>query len=155
MKGFEEFKNDLGQRESSNNYRCVNSLGFLGRYQFGKPRLWDLGLSIDGWRPKNFIEIPNYIRQLTRDQFLNDSVLQDKIFRDHVKNLSIRITVRYAAESARFTLSGLVAGAHLKGLGGVKSFIEGKDNEDAYGTKISEYIEKFKGYDLTEFLRNK
>jgi len=48
------------------------------------------------------------------------------------------------------TISGLVAGAHLKGLGGVRKFLKGKDNADAYGTKISEYIEKFGGYDLSD-----
>ncbi len=48
------------------------------------------------------------------------------------------------------TISGLVAGAHLKGIGGVKKFLKGKDNADAYGTMISEYIEKFGGYDLSD-----
>jgi len=44
----------------------------------------------------------------------------------------------------------LVAGAHLKGLGGVRKFLKGKDNADAYGTKISEYIKRFGGYDLSD-----
>lgn len=48
------------------------------------------------------------------------------------------------------TISGLVAGAHLKGIGGVRKFLKGKDNADAYGTKISEYIKKFGGYDLND-----
>ncbi len=48
------------------------------------------------------------------------------------------------------TISGSVAGAYLKGLGGVRKFLKGKDNADAYGTKISEYIEKFGGYDLSD-----
>jgi len=48
------------------------------------------------------------------------------------------------------TESGCVAGVHLKGWGGLKDFlINKKDNSDALGTPISEYISKFGGYNLT------
>jgi hypothetical protein len=73
----------------------------------------------------------------------------------HVHNLADSIAKKHAdalgktINGIEITLSGLVAGAHLKGLGGVKQFLQGKDNEDALGTKISEYIKKFGGYDLT------
>jgi hypothetical protein len=144
MKDFEQFKKDLGFRESGNKYYCVNSLGFLGRYQFGKPRLYDLGFSIDGFTPKGFA--PKKI--ITKEQFLNDPQLQDALFTKHIKGLCNSIRNKYPEAIEKYTLSGLAAGAHLKGLGGVKQFLNGIDNADAYGTEISEYIKKFAGYNL-------
>lgn len=144
MKPYLEFKNALGQRESGNNYQIVNTLGFLGRFQFGKPRLHDLGFSIDGFTPKG--RAPKKI--ITKEQFLNDPTLQDQLFDKHVAWLGRAITSKYPEGIQKYSLSGLVAGAHLKGLGGVRDFLNGKDNADAYGTKISEYINKFKDYEI-------
>ncbi len=144
MKPYSEFKNALGQRESGNNYQIVNTLGFLGRFQFGKPRLWDLGFSIDGYTPKG--RAPKKI--ITKEQFLNDPTLQDQLFDNHVVSLGRAIASKYPEGVQKYSLSGLVAGAHLKGLGGVRDFLNGTDNADAYGTQISEYINKFKDYEI-------
>jgi hypothetical protein len=47
----------------------------------------------------------------------------------------------------KITLSGLLAGAHLLGPSNVKDFLDkGEVAEDANGTPITEYIEKFGGY---------
>jgi len=155
-KNFLKFKIDLGDRESSGDYKAVNSLGFLGRFQFGKPRLWDLGYSIDGWKPSwwSYKRLSSYkVSIITKQQFLDDPILQDRLFLDHISRLKKVIRRKYSKyynhwNSVWLSESGLVAGAHLKGLGGVKQFMNGEDNSDAYGTKISEYIEKFAGYDL-------
>ena len=156
---------------------CVNEFGFLGFYQFGKPRLWDLGLSIDGWKPRWWS--PQRLKQykvyiISEIEFLLNSDLQDTIFRAHIQDLRKQIQKKYSKHygcetwdiwgmndltvlsggvamskpNIIITESGLVAGAHLKGLGGVKQFLKGNDNVDALGTKISEYIEKFAGYEL-------
>lgn len=144
MKPYLEFKNALGQRESGNNYQIVNTLGFLGRFQFGKPRLYDLGFSIDGFTPKGMA--PKKI--ISKAQFLNDPALQDQLFDKHVVALAKVIRSKYPEGVLKYSLSGLVAGAHLKGLGGVRDYLNGKDNADAYGTQISEYINKFKDYEI-------
>jgi hypothetical protein len=57
------------------------------------------------------------------------------------------------------TESGILAAAHLAGAGNVKKYLRSygeNDVEDAYGTSISEYLEKFSGYDLSKVyaLRN-
>lgn len=169
MKDYEDFKNDLGERESSNNYQCENDFGYLGRYQFGKPRLWDLGYSIDGWHPL----LRGRKKNISKEDFLNNPQLQDEIFYNHVKDLVIRIRKNYlkyyggwyipeaeevilwnqmilpSEDSILLTESGMVAGAHLKGMGGLNKFLKGKDNADALGTKISEYVKRFGGYDLS------
>jgi hypothetical protein len=166
MKGsFLDFANALGERESNNNYRCINTLGYLGRFQFGKPRLYDLGYSIDGWCPKD----QPIKKILTKEQFRNDSALQDALFKKHVslyKNFCLKKYSEFIDKEVNgiiITISGLVAGAHLLGWGndakdekgnykspGVKHFlISGIDSKDGYGTKISEYISKFGDYDLS------
>lgn len=152
MKGFEEFKEALKKRESGNNYRIINKYGFLGAYQFGKPRLYDLGYSVNGWKPKNKPEK----QFISTEEFLNNEELQDKLFFTHIERLKNYFNRRYSdyfdtvIMGIKITLSGLVAGAHLKGAGGVARFLQGKDNADALGTKVSEYIELFSGYDLDE-----
>lgn len=141
MKTFEEFRDALAQRESSGRYDAKNSLGYLGRYQFGLARLTDLGLcqripGTSGYSNRSFEWIPPH----TEEEFLTSPALQDEIFRRHVDDLRRQL---HKLES------GLVAGAHLLGVGGVKELVlEGRVGEDANGTKITSYIAKFSGYSL-------
>ena len=150
MKTYEQFKDALGFRESGGEYDIVNTFGYLGKYQFGKPRLYDLGFSIDGWHPKG-----RKVRTIMAvKEFLNSPALQDRVFINHVKQLKRIILKRYSKYLGKeilgveVTLSGLIAGAHLKGLGGVKQFLNGVNNKDAYGTEIKSYIGQFGGYEV-------
>ena len=153
-KDYQAFLNDLGHRESNNNYACKNAFGFLGRWQFGKPRLYDMGYSLGGWHPKN-----RSMKRIISEKYFLDNIdnIQDRVMNKHITNLSDSISRNHKdsldtmVSGIGITLSGLVAGAHLKGLGGVRKFLKGKDNADALGTKISEYIFKFAGYNLKGF----
>lgn len=151
MKGdLYDFLHDLGHRESENRYEVKNNLGFMGRWQFGKPRLYDLGISLDGWHPKD----RPVLKTLTWEELKSDSLRQCMLVIKHVRLLKNQLYKNpYIGKEVlgiKITLSGLVAGAHLKGIGGVNEFLKGEDNADAYGTQISEYISKFSDYDLTE-----
>lgn len=154
MKDFEAFRNDLGEQESNNNYKAVNRYGYLGRYQFGKARLLDLGYSIDNYG-KNTRPIL-YARsiKITKGEFLNNPKLQDELFIKHVKDLKETIKKQYARylnkthRGIYLTLSGLVAGAHLVGLGGLRQWIRGGEVKDGNGVKVETYIKKFAGYDI-------
>lgn len=132
LKDYNQFKTDLGQRESGNNYSVVNSYGFMGKYQFGLPRLRDLGYTG------------------TKQAFISDPQLQEQYFdkhvQDHAKNLVNKVAAAQAKYGSWVTLSGLIAGAHLKGRGGVSQWINGNDNSDANGTTVSSYVTKFSGY---------
>jgi hypothetical protein len=44
QKLFIGFKEALGYRESENKYKTVNSLGYLGKYQFGNATLKSVGI---------------------------------------------------------------------------------------------------------------
>jgi hypothetical protein len=153
MKGyFGEFAYALGQRESGNDYKALNSFGYVGRWQFGKMRLYDLGYSLNGYAPPHL----NPKKIIAIQDFLNDSELQDKLFRKHIEQHTRYVTRHFSDQLGKIilgveiTLSGLVAGIHLKGIGGVRMFLQGVNNKDGYGTEITEYIEKFGGYELTD-----
>lgn len=137
MKSYSDFKNALGQRESGNRYNIQNKLGYMGRYQFGCPRLSDLG----------FTNCAN-----RRAEFLNNPDLQESYFdkhvQDHARNLA-QLIINAKAKNPNWTLSGLIAGAHLGGRGGVTNLIlHNVDKADANGTKISTYVTQFSGYEI-------
>jgi len=43
VKNHNKFLDDIGFRESSNNYKAVNQFGYLGKYQFGRNTLNAIG----------------------------------------------------------------------------------------------------------------
>lgn len=150
MKSYDQFKDDLGKRESSNNYQCVNDYGFLGRYQFGMPRLCDLGVCRKGDGDQLV-----WNQGLTKDLFLNSPDLQDAVFDLHVGLYRVYLLSRYQRylnkdnSGVPTTLSGCVAGVHLKGPGGLYKFLVKKiDSADALGTNVSDYVLRFSGYEI-------
>lgn len=136
-KSYEDFINSLGHKESGNNYNSVNTLGYLGRYQFGMSTL-------------EYLEYEG-----TVDEFLSNPELQDEFM---YKSLLIRKQIlddyieQYDSteyEGTIITESGILAAAHLAGSTGVKRFFDkNQDRGDAYGTSISDYLIEFSGYEL-------
>ena len=156
FKSYYAFCLALKMRESNNNYQAVNTLGFLGAYQFGMARLCDLGYTerrpgTTGFNHTAFEWKHGYSRKI----FLENPNLQDKIFREHVVNLSARILSQWGGKlgtkikGIEITQSGCVAFAHIAGFGGLSRFFTyGTDPQDAYGTTSTSYMSKFAGYDL-------
>ncbi|MBT8377536.1 MAG: peptidoglycan-binding protein LysM [Bacteroidia bacterium] len=138
-KSFEGFKEALAFKESRGNYFSVNSLGYLGKYQFGTETLKLIG-----------IYNPNY--------FLYNPALQEKAFIANAKRnkwilrKDIERFVGKNIAGISITESGILAAAHLAGPGSVKKFLRsyGYHNfEDAYGTSVFNYMKKFSGYDTS------
>jgi len=131
------FLDDLGQRESSNRYDVVNQYGYMGKYQFGKSTLKGLGYDI------------------SKTEFLNSPEIQEeaivKLLKANKKVLKRQIN-KYDGQLVNgilVTESGLLAAAHLVGPGSVKKWVRnGKMFEDGNGVKLTEYIERFNGYQL-------
>lgn len=133
----EDFLTDLGNRESSGRYGVVNSLGYMGKYQFGMSTLRGLGYKV------------------SREEFINSPELQEKAMLSllkHNKHILRNYTPFYEGDTlydVPISESGLLAAAHLAGPGRVKRFLNyGVDFEDAYGTKMTDYMKKFSGYNL-------
>lgn len=136
---FISFREALAFKESQGKYGVVNSLGYLGKYQFGMTTLRLFGVH----------------DSLT---FLNSPKLQERVF---IKNLRYNheLLEDYIQEyggknvgGVEITESGILAAAHLSGVGGVKRYLktDGKGrSRDAYGSSVRTYLRKFAGYDLS------
>ena len=142
-KDFIGFKEFLGFFESGSDYKKINRLGYLGKYQFGKSTLKVLKI--------------DYLK----NDFINEPALQERAFLMNV----MRNKWILRREISRFnglvindmfiTESGIIAAAHLSGPGNVKKFLRSYcdselDLKDANGTKISDYLKTFKNYNISE-----
>ncbi|MEZ2414024.1 hypothetical protein ACA086_03610 [Muriicola sp. E247] len=136
---FVGFKEALAFKESQGDYFIINTLGYLGKYQFGIGTLQLMGV-------------------YNATQFLNDPTLQERVFRTNLarnKWILRRDIHRFVGKKVKgieISESGILAAAHLAGPGNVKKFLRSYgqwDVEDAYGTSISNYLKQFSGYDVS------
>lgn len=136
------FKEALAFKESSGNYFSTNTLGYLGKYQFGIGTLQLMGV-------------------YDASSFLNNPELQEKAFQTNIarnKWILRRDIERFDGKwigGVVVTESGMLAAAHLAGPGNVKKYLRSYgryDVKDLYGTDMATYIRKFSGYDISEVL---
>lgn len=138
IKNHTKFLDDIGFRESSNNYRAVNQFGYLGKYQFGRKTLNSLG----------FKDISN------REFLENESIQEEAMYAllNHNKRILRRQIQKYHGETIHgvyITESGILAAAHLAGAGNVRKFFrKGYEFKDGNGTKMTSYLILFSGYKL-------
>ena len=139
---FVGFKEAVAFKESQGKYGKVNSLGYLGKYQFGKTTL-------------------NRIRIYDTAQFLNDPKMQEEAFialcslNKWILQRDIKRSVGMKINGVEITESGILAAAHLAGAGNVKIYLRSKGDRifvDAYGSSVQHYMKKFAGYD-TSFVK--
>ncbi len=135
---FVGFKEALAYNESGGRYHVVNSLGFMGKYQFGRTTLKEL--------------------RIDHKRFLNDPRLQEEAFKRYVelnRKILAKEIERYSGKRINgilITESGILAAAHLAGAGAVKKYLHSYGRisaRDAYGTRIEDYLRRFAGYDLS------
>ena len=136
-KGLDIFLNDIAFRESSNNYSAVNSLGYLGKYQFGMSTLKTLKINT------------------TKKEFLKNKKLQEIAMKKNLRrnkrllNKIIKENENSVVDNVKITESGILAAAHLAGPNGIKKYFKkGIDKNDSYGTKTSDYLKMFSGYEI-------
>jgi hypothetical protein len=131
------FLEDIGKFESNNNYRKVNRFGYMGKYQFGRGTLKEVGVVCT---PQEFIDQP-----MLQEHAMELYLLYNK------KQLSEFIG-KYQFTKFRgiyITESGVLAAAHLGGAGSVKLFFKGgKVFQDGNGVPITTYMKEFGGYNL-------
>ena len=133
----EMFLTAIGHRESSNRYDVVNKWGYMGKYQFGRKTLRNLGYDI------------------SKKEFLNSPHIQEQAMLDlleHNRRILIVYINTYSGtiiDGVKITESGILAAAHLGGPGNVKRYFKkGKQFKDGNGTKLTSYLTKFSGYKL-------
>ncbi|MFT5965742.1 MAG: hypothetical protein ACI8V9_000775 [Flavobacteriaceae bacterium] len=139
-KSYVGFKEALAFKESQGNYASVNTLGYMGKYQFGKNTLAFYG-------------------QYNTECFIQDPALQEKIFYHNtarnkwILRRDIKRFVGLEINGIVISESGMLAAAHLAGAGNVKKYLRswGDHNfSDSYNTSIEDYLRRFSGYDLKE-----
>lgn len=138
-KSFEGFKEALAFKESRGDYFTVNTLGYLGKYQFGAETLKVIGI----YNPNQFLYNP----ELQEKAFVANAERNKWVLRKDIKRFDGQLI-----GGVKVTESGILAAAHLAGPGSVKKFLRsyGVQNlSDAYGSSVRYYMKKFSGYDTS------
>jgi hypothetical protein len=138
-KSFTGFKEAIAFKESQGQFKLINSLGYMGKYQFGIAALRTIGIN-------------------NTTAFLNNPGLQELAFvvllaknkwelKDEIEKYDGKVI-----KGIKITESGILAAAHLGGAGSVKKFLKTKGNrsiKDNYGTSLKSYLKKYGGYDTS------
>lgn len=141
-KYFIGYKEAIAFKESQGQYKKINSLGYLGKYQFGKQTLKTIG-----------VENTNH--------FLNNPKIQEKAFETLLSKNKAKLSNIIDKYDGHYysgifvTESGILAAAHLGGVGSVKKFFKNNGKRyfrDAYGTSITTYLKDFSGYDTSNVI---
>lgn len=136
-KYFIGFKEAIAHKESQGKYTKINTLGYLGKYQFGVETLKSIGI-------KDSVG------------FMNSPKLQEKAFvallsknkyelQDYINYFEGKIV-----DGVKITESGILAAAHLGGAGSVKRFLNSNGErkcKDEYGTSVKTYMRDFGGFE--------
>lgn len=144
-KSFEGFKEALAFKESRGDYFTVNTLGYLGKYQFGAETLKVIGI----YNPNQFLYNP----ELQEKAFIANAERNKWVLRKDIKRFEGKLI-----GGIKVTESGILAAAHLAGPGSVKKYLRsyGGDNfSDAYGSTVKHYMKRFSGYDTSMVMPNK
>jgi hypothetical protein len=134
---FISYKEAIAQKESLGKYKKINSIGYLGKYQFGTETLKSIGIDVG-------------------DRFLERPALQEQAFvvllsknkyelKDYIRYFEGKII-----DGVKITESGILAAAHLGGSGSVKRFLNTnglRKCRDGYGTSVRSYLLDFGGYE--------
>ena len=161
MKSLQDFLDARGKRESGGCYKAFNKYGYAGKYQMGEAALIDAG-----YYKKN----TNYNNDWSGtfngkdgvysiQDFLNNPAAQENAqiaFKKrqwlYLKAVGAHLYTGKIINGYTITQSGLLAGAHLKGAGGVIEYLKSdglKNPKDAFGTSVESYIKNFAGYDVS------
>jgi len=141
---FTRFINHLGYKESSNNWKIINSIGCIGEYQFAYKTLKHLGYGYI--TPKGFKQDPDIF-----PLELQQKVLKELIYVNSIGLIPYEEYIGVTIKDNVITKAGLLASCHLGGIGSVKLYLTSYgviDKRDKYGTKISDYIREFSLYSL-------
>jgi len=145
QKDFIGFREALAFKESQGKYNVVNTLGYLGKYQFGRTTLKRFKI----YNTQSFLKNP----ELQEKAFIALCKVNKWILRKDIKR-----SVGKTINGIKITESGILAAAHLSGAGNVKKYLRTNGAQrfsDAYGTSIQSYLKKFAGYDVSTIIADR
>lgn len=160
MKSYDDFLADLATRESGGRCGIENQYGYLGKYQMGEPALSDIKYYSKDVTAKN-----DWIGTWTKESgvvdkngFLKDCAAQDRAIdlymkkqMSYIDKLNLNQYVGQTIGGIKITESGMLAGAHLVGVGKLKTFLTSNGRIvpiDGNKVPITTYMRKFADYDV-------
>lgn len=143
---YDAYADALGKRESGGKYQAINTLGYVGKYQFGLMTLEDAGLVRPGTakkrgQSKKTVQDPSiWTIPGGLAAFLNNPGIQEKAMREYTeKNRKTLTRLKVIGPNTTSDeVAGYLAASHLVGPGAVAK--QGLSGKDAYGTSASSYF---------------
>lgn len=156
--GYADFLKVIAQRESSLNPGATNRLGYVGLFQMGTLAMTDAGYYRSNGTGTNSwggtFTGKNGVTSLAT--FMSNPDLQVKAITDYYGKLQGYINyfglsqhIGRTVNGAPITLSGLIAGAHLVGIGELKRYLDSGGAyvpKDGNNVPVTQYITQFGGY---------
>ena len=156
---YDNFFEALGMRESSGNYAAIQAkYHYLGKYQMGEGALIDTGYYTDDGKKNNNKFLDQFWTGkdgvYSQKEFLKNHLAQENAVREYaylhwveIKNKNLDLYIGRIVHGHLLTISGILAGAHILGVGGLEAFIKhGVVREDGNQVRIVAYIDQFAGY---------
>ena len=162
---YEKYLHAIGNRESNNDYARVNSLGYLGRFQMGEAALTDVGFYTKDDTPKNdwkgfWTQVSKKFNVNSKETFLKNHKAQNYAIESYlkkqwgyIKHFNLDKSLYSKINGITITPSGLLAAAHLVGVGKVVQYFKSNGRyipKDDYNTSLEEYLKKFANYDVSQ-----
>lgn len=159
--GYADFLKAIAQRESSLNPGATNSGGYMGLFQMGTLAMTDAGYYRSNGTGKNSwrgtFTGKNGVTSL--NTFMANPDLQVKAITDYYAKVQGYINyfglspyIGRTVNGTPITLSGLIAGAHLVGIGELKRYLDSGGRyvpHDDNLVPITQYIAQFGGYAIS------
>ena len=138
-KYFIGFKEAIAHKESQGKYRKINTLGYLGKYQFGIETLKSIGINDSiGFMNSPKLQEKAFVALLSKNKYE---------LKEYINYFEGKIV-----DGVKITESGILAAAHLGGTGSVKRFLNSNGErkcKDEYGTSVKSYMRDFGGFETT------
>lgn len=178
LNGWQASKKIWGHRESGGDFTRQNNLGYAGKYQFGAPRLKDLGFyefapgegysDPRGWYGPKFqgkFKIPGFKGTnggdlLTIEDFLANEEAQEFVMDKHIEDMNNYIAKKgydkrlgERINGVPVTIVGMHGAFHIGGSGGLNKVMGGGDSKaDAFGTSSFDYFKYGARHDIASLM---
>jgi hypothetical protein len=155
----DKFLDGLAKSESRGDYGIANKYRYVGKYQFGRIALREIGYSnekINKIMSSVYFDHEKNQWRFNQDYFTPQEQEEAiEVFMSRLEQIYLKKEIsKYVGKTIngiKITKPGLLAGAHLGGAKSVKIFLtsNGRINKhDAFGTSVRDYIKMFENLDM-------
>lgn len=145
-----EYEKELGRfidqlrAKESPDWTVINEIGCMGWFQFSPATLRSMGYGYI--TPERFKKDPGIFPPEMQVSVLKELIrLNEATLKNYMSYIGVEIN------GVMITRSGLIAGAHLGGAGGVIEYLTSfgnTNNSDMFNTSIQDYISNFQGFNI-------